>query len=63
MEICGDDNFRSSQERLIFAWYQMAVMFLVPTVVLLYCYAVVIRVLWLSTKELERMTSTGDALL
>lgn len=52
---CVDSNVNGDVERIVFAWYQLAVMFLLPVVVILFCYAVVIRVLWTSTKEHERL--------
>ena len=53
---CGDSNVQHDNERIVFAWYQLIVMFILPTLVMVYCYAVVIHVLWLSTKELAKMT-------
>ncbi|KAK2145111.1 hypothetical protein LSH36_702g01005 [Paralvinella palmiformis] len=39
----------------------MLVMFLVPVVIMVYCYTVVIHVLWISTKQLARLTNTADS--
>ena len=60
-ELCLDANYETKGERLVFAWYQLLTMFLVPSIVMVYCYAVVIRVLWLSTKELAKMTHTKES--
>jgi hypothetical protein len=57
---CVDNNVNSDEERIVFAWYQLLVMFLFPVVVILYCYVIVIRVLWRSTKEHARMTSAAS---
>nr|AKQ63023.1 orphan G-protein coupled receptor 23 [Platynereis dumerilii] len=53
---CWDSNFRNQDERIAFAWYQLLIMFLLPLIVMGYCYAIVIHVLWLSTKQLAKMT-------
>ena len=53
---CWDSNFRNNTERVVFAWYQLLIMFLLPLIVMGYCYAIVIHVLWLSTKQLAKMT-------
>ena len=48
---CVDNNDTGGWQRIAFAWYQLTVMFLLPVVVIVYCYAVVTRVLWVSTKQ------------
>jgi len=53
---CVDNNFTSDAQRIAFAWYQLLVMFLFPVIVIVYCYAVVTRVLWVSTKQHALMT-------
>jgi len=53
---CVDNNVASNAQRIAFAWYQLLVMFLLPVIVILYCYAVVTRVLWVSTKQHAIMT-------
>ena len=42
--------------RKAFAVYQFMIMFLVPTLVMTFCYAKVVHVLWISTIELAKMT-------
>ena len=54
---CADSNV-TSQGRIIFAWYQLIVMFAFPVLVIAYCYVVVIVILWLSTKELDQLTGS-----
>ncbi|CAH1773851.1 unnamed protein product, partial [Owenia fusiformis] len=49
-----------NMERYIFAWYQLIVMFAVPTYIMVFCYARVIYVLWISTKELAKMTQRSQ---
>ena len=56
---CEDSNFNADIERVIFAWYQFLLMFVIPTAVMVYCYTIVIRVLWISTKQLAQMTQTN----
>jgi hypothetical protein len=46
----------STENRKVFALYQFAVMFLLPTIIMVFCYSIVILVLWVSTKELAKMT-------
>ena len=53
---CWNGNLRNKYERIAFAWYQLLIMFLIPLIVMGYCYAIVIHVLWLSTKQLAKMT-------
>jgi len=52
---CMDSNFSSNAARIAFAWYQLIVVFLLPAVIMAYCYTFVIRVLWLSTKRLATL--------
>ena len=47
-------------ERITFVWYQLIVMFLLPVIVITFCYVVVIRVLWRSTVEHARMTGNSS---
>jgi len=42
--------------RLTFAGYQFVIMFLLPTVIMSVCYSRVVHVLWVSTKQLSRLT-------
>jgi len=51
-----DNNFSSDEARIAFAWYQLVVVFLLPAITMAYCYSFVIRVLWLSTKNLASLT-------
>ena len=56
LQTCSDSNYGHQTHKILFAWYQLLVMFILPTIIIVYCYAVVICVLWLSTKELAKMT-------
>jgi len=56
MMSCFDNNVASNAQRIAFAWYQLIVMFLFPLLVMVYCYAVVTRVLWISAKQHALMT-------
>ena len=56
---CSDTNIRGPMDRVIFAWYQLVIMFIIPVIVMVYCYSIVIHVLWVSTKELAKMTQTN----
>lgn len=60
---CVDNNFDSSEARIALAWCQLVVIFLLPVVTIVYCYAFVISVLWLSTKRLARLTQTDRCVL
>ncbi|XP_060554008.1 galanin receptor type 1-like [Ruditapes philippinarum] len=42
--------------RLSFAGYQFVIMFLVPLIIMMICYSRVVHVLWISTKELAKLT-------
>jgi len=53
---CVDNNVTSNAQRIAFAWYQLLVMFLFPVIIIVYCYSVVTRVLWISTKQHALMT-------
>ena len=54
-ETCSDTNVGKA-ERILFAWYQLIIMFVLPMSVMVYCYAYVIHVLWASTRNLANMT-------
>ena len=57
IESCADTNFGSFEAgKMLFAWYHILVLFIIPTTIMVYCYSVVIYVLWLSTKQLAKMT-------
>ncbi|CAD5111876.1 DgyrCDS1139 [Dimorphilus gyrociliatus] len=43
-------------KRQALAWYQFGILFLLPIIVIIYCYTFVIKVLWVSTKMLKHMT-------
>ena len=58
---CVDNNVTSDTQRITFAWYQLIVMFLLPVVVIVYCYAVVTRVLWISAQQHALMTQSSSA--
>lgn len=53
---CSDNNVSETMERIVFSWYQLVIMFVLPVVVIIFCYVYVIRVLWQSTKDLDRLT-------
>ena len=53
--ICADSE-ASNPGRIVFAWYQLMVMFILPVAMMAYGYSFVISVLWASTKQLSRMT-------
>ncbi|KAK2141856.1 hypothetical protein LSH36_1031g00008 [Paralvinella palmiformis] len=55
---CAEYNVRGPNDRTVFAYYQLLTMFILPVIVLLFCYTIVIQVLWRSNKELVRMTQT-----
>jgi hypothetical protein len=46
----------SDAGRTAYAYYQLFAMFIIPTFIMIFCYACVIWVLWVSTKELAKMT-------
>ncbi|XP_064606787.1 allatostatin-A receptor-like [Liolophura sinensis] len=52
---CGDVGI-PEQDRLAFAIYQFIAMFAAPTIIMTFCYARVIYVLWISSKRLKEMT-------
>ena len=54
---CSDHGLDDDQ-RIHFAIYQLMVMFILPTALMIYCYTVVIYVLWISGRTLINMTST-----
>ncbi len=57
IESCADTNFGNFEAgKMLFAWYHILVLFIFPTTIMVYCYSVVIYVLWLSTKQLAKMT-------
>jgi len=55
MAVCVDSNYISDEARIVFSWYQLAVVFLLPAITMAYCYTFVVRVLWLSTKNLANL--------
>ncbi|XP_012946872.2 uncharacterized protein LOC106014206 [Aplysia californica] len=54
--LCADIGV-TNQDRLVYALWKLVSLFVVPTAILLYCYARVIAILWLSTQQLQTMTS------
>ncbi|XP_074654545.1 cholecystokinin receptor type A-like [Tubulanus polymorphus] len=42
--------------RIAYAWYQLCIMFIVPSFIMAFCYSVVVYVLWVSTRQLALMT-------
>lgn len=55
---CADTNVGDDMERVVFGWYQLLVLFLLPVLIILYCYMQVIRVLWISTLEHAELTNS-----
>lgn len=55
---CMDSNVDSRAARIAFSWYQLVVLFCLPVGAMSYCYTVVTRVLWNSTKQLAKMTNS-----
>ncbi|XP_029642203.2 QRFP-like peptide receptor [Octopus sinensis] len=53
------DSAIPEDKRLAYAIYQLTVMFLAPTLIMIICYTFVIYVLWLSSKQLKSMTSAN----
>ncbi|XP_052785137.1 G-protein coupled receptor 54-like [Mya arenaria] len=53
---CADHGLQD-QHRMYYAVYQLAIMFLVPTALMTFCYTVVIYVLWISGRTLYSLTS------
>lgn len=53
--MCADEGVEDDQ-RLAFALYRALIMFALPTIIMLFCYTAVIYVLWVSSKELVRLT-------
>lgn len=51
------DSAIPDDKRLAYAIYQLTVMFVAPTIIMVICYSFVIHVLWLSSKQLRSMTS------
>ena len=54
---CSDHGLRDHQQ-IYFAVYQLLVMFIIPTVLMDFCYSVVIYVLWISRRTLVKMTAS-----
>lgn len=52
---CADVGI-PDDHRLVFAVYQLVVMFAAPLLVMAYCYSRVIHALWISTKDLRNLT-------
>ncbi|KAL5016000.1 hypothetical protein ScPMuIL_005589 [Solemya velum] len=55
IQMCADEGVADDQ-RLAFALYRAMIMFALPTVIMVLCYTAVIYVLWVSSKELLRLT-------
>jgi hypothetical protein len=53
---CAETNVRVPNGRIVFVYYQLIITFVLPVIIMLFCYIVVIHVLWSSTKELAKMT-------
>ena len=58
--VCTDSNFINDEARIAFSWYQLIIVFLLPVITMAYCYTFVIRVLWLSTKNLPNLIQASD---
>ncbi|XP_059162871.1 allatostatin-A receptor-like [Physella acuta] len=54
--MCADVGV-GSQDRLAYSFWKLSSLFVIPTCILLFCYIRVICILWLSTRQLQTMTS------
>ncbi|KAL4220745.1 hypothetical protein ACF0H5_021139 [Mactra antiquata] len=57
---CSDHGLKDYQ-RIHFAVYQFLIMFVIPTGLMLFCYAAVIYVLWISGRTLITLTSNNHS--
>ncbi|XP_076462073.1 allatostatin-A receptor-like [Babylonia areolata] len=57
VSMCGDFGMRGAG-RLAWAAWQLALLFVLPALLLLFCYTRVIVILWLSTRQLQTMTGS-----
>ncbi|GAB1603542.1 QRFP-like peptide receptor [Argonauta hians] len=53
------DSAIAEDKRTAYALYQLTVMFIAPTLIMIICYTFVIYVLWISSKQLKSMTSAN----
>lgn len=53
---CGEFNFRSNEDHIALVVYHLVIMFVLPLVIMAYCYANVIVALWRSSKGLLQTT-------
>ncbi|XP_052256471.1 tachykinin-like peptides receptor 86C [Dreissena polymorpha] len=60
MMLCADHGLQDNM-RIYYAVYQILTMFCIPTILMVFCYTVVIYVLWISGRTLVKMTSTNSA--
>ncbi len=54
--MCGDIAVPDTG-RLVYSVWQLLLLFIVPAIILLFCYIKVIWILWMSTQQLQTMTS------
>ncbi|CAL1526162.1 unnamed protein product [Lymnaea stagnalis] len=54
--MCADIGV-DSHDQMVYAVWKLASLFVIPTCILLFCYIKVICILWLSTRQLQTMTS------
>ncbi|XP_074654542.1 somatostatin receptor type 2-like [Tubulanus polymorphus] len=47
-----------SKWRIVYAWYQLCILFALPTFIMAFCYSIVVYVLWVSTRQLAKMTTS-----
>ncbi|XP_052777883.1 QRFP-like peptide receptor [Mya arenaria] len=60
MMFCSDHGVADAY-RLAFACYQFLIMFMAPAIIMIVCYSRVIHVLWISTKQLVKITPPDRA--
>lgn len=54
--LCADVGIPDTG-RLVYSVWQLCVLFVIPAIVLMFCYIRVIWILWMSTQQLQTMTS------
>ncbi|KAK7474239.1 hypothetical protein BaRGS_00034531, partial [Batillaria attramentaria] len=63
--LCGDFGLDGTGNhemgRLAYAFWQLVLLFLLPALILFFCYIRVIYILWVSTRQLQTMTGSNRA--
>lgn len=61
--LCGDYGLGGSDRgktgRLAYAYWQLVLLFVLPALMLFFCYIRVIYILWVSTRQLQNMTGSN----